>query len=230
MPGKMSLFRRKSAHNLATEVSGLRLNNPVGMLLPAETPAAFCRKAKTGFLTLQLPQTNILSWIAQLSRRKAESTRLAVNLSTGIPRHFALTYDFADLLIIDPDPSGGIGSPDVSDILSLMDSLLNLRLCYERFTPVYIRLPQGISTEELEPILHYCQMSGVDGVVAPGLRMVSQIVGSTKGRLPVMGSTAEILEAREMLRAGASLVELSSRGLPVLKFLKSLENNNLSQI
>ena len=95
---------------------------------------------------------------------------------------------------------------------------------------MYLRLPQGISAEELNPILHYCQMSSVDGVVAPGLRMVSQIAGCTKGRLPVMGSTAEILEAQEMLRAGASLVELSSRGLPVLKLLKSLENNNISKI
>lgn len=226
----MSLFKRKSAHSLVTEVSGLRFNNPVGMLVPAETPAAFCRKAKTGFLTLPLPKEGVLPWIGQLSRRKGDSALLAVNLSYDIPRHFALTYDFADLLIIDPDPSGGIGSPDVSDILSLMDNLLNLRLCYERFTPVYIRLPQGISMEELEPILHYCQMSGVDGVVAPSLRMVSQIAGTTLGRLPVMGSTAEIQEAGEMLGKGASLVELSSRGLPVLTFLKSLENNNLSKI
>ena len=225
----MCFFKRKNARLLATEAAGLRWSNPVGLYLPADTPPAFCKKARTGFLTLPLPKADVLAWIGQLSQRRGEHTLLAVNLSHDIPRHFSLTYDFADLLIIDPDPSGGIGSPDVSDILSLMDNLLSLRLCYERFTPVFIRLPQGIGQEEIQPLLHYCQMSSVDGVVAPGLRMVKQVAEATLGRLPIMGSTTSAQEAGEMLRAGASLVELNTRPLAALKFIKELENNKISQ-
>lgn len=225
----MCFFNRKNARHLETEVSGLKLSNPVGMLMPADCVAAFCRRARTGFLTLPLPKNDVLAWISQLNQRKGDHARLAVNLSHDIPRHFSLTYDFADLLIIDPDPAGGIGSPDVSDILALMDNILSLRLCYERFTPVYIRLPQGIGPEELEPLLHYCQMSSVDGVVAPGLRMVRQVAAATLGRLPVMGSTASVQEAADMLQEGASLVEINAGPLPVLKFLKSLEKNKIAK-
>lgn len=226
---KMCFFNRKNARHLETEVSGIKLCNPVGVLLTPDTSATCCKKARTGFLTLPLPKDDVLAWITQLNQRRGDHALLAVNLSHDIPRHFSLTYDFADLLIIDPDPSGGIGSPDVSDILSLLDNLLSLRLCYERFTPVYVRFPQGISPEEMEPLLHYCQMSSVDGVVAPGLRMVRQVAEATLGRLPIMGSTQDIQEAGEMLQAGASLVEINARSLPVMKFIKSLEKNKLAK-
>ena len=224
----MCFFNGKNARHLETEVSGLRFYNPVGVLMPSDASAACCRKARTGFLTLPLPKDNVLAWISQLNQRRGDHAFLAVNLSHDIPRQFSLAYDFADLLIIDPDPEGGISSPDVPDILALLDNLLSLRLCYERSTPVYIRLPQGLSQEEMEPLLHYCQMSSLDGVVAPGLRMVRLVADATLGRLPIMGSTQDVQEAGEMLQAGASLVEINARPLAVIKFIKSLEHNKLA--
>ena len=219
----MWCFRNKKAHKLELEVSGLRFSHPVGIRYPETGTPASCARS-LGFVTLTPPQEDILSWITRLQGVQAADTRIFVNLSADVRRTFALTYDFADILVIDPDPSGGISSPDVSDITSLLDDLLSLRLCYEKLTPVYLRIPKGVTQDELEPLLNYCQLSGVDGIIAPSVRIVRDVVSKSLGRMPVAGTADDVEVAREMLSSGASLVEITcARPLPVLKLLKKLE-------
>ena len=60
-------------------------------------------------------------------------------------------------------------------------------------------------------ILDFCLLSGVDGVIAPGIRMVRQATEYTKGRLPVIGSGAVTTPeaAVALLQSGACLVEVA---------------------
>ena len=223
----MCFWKRKPARTLETKISGLTFRNPVGLLV--STPGALPPKAvKAGFITLTPPLEEVLPWITSLQEnRPPEGSVLLVNISTDIPRTFALAYDFADLLVIDPDPSGGISSPDVSDITALLDQLLSLRLCYEKFTPIYLRMPKGITQDELESLLSYCQLSGIDGVIAPSLRILRQVRQQSLQRIPVAGATEDIQTAREMLQEGAVFAELANaRPIPILKLIKSLDKND----
>ena len=56
------------------------------------------------------------------------------------------------------------------------------------------------------------------------LRLVRDVVRDSQGRMPVIGATEDSQTALEMLRAGASLTEITSpRALPIMKLLKTLE-------
>ena len=98
----------------------------------------------------------------------------------------------------------------------MLDELLNLRLCYEQFTPILLRLPVGLTPEEMQGILSYC-------IVAQRIGNVRKVLEITKGRIPVMGSSYTPEEAALMLQEGASLVELEVRPPVALKLLKNLE-------
>ena len=210
---------------LEKEVSSLSFGNPVGLYRQGENLRI---RALTGlglgFLTLNPDSGNILQWIQQLVRqRRNQDSLLAVNLRKNIERSFSLVYDFADFIIIDTNSNGGIDSPDLPDIPQLLDELLNLRLCYEQLTPIFLRLPVGLIPEEMQSVLSYCLLSGINGIVAAGTGTVHQVLEFTQRRLPVIGTTASPEEAAAMLKDGASLVEMDVRPPVALKLLKTLE-------
>jgi len=210
---------------LEKEVSGLRFGNPIGLHRQGENLRI---RALTGlglgFLTLNPDTGNILAWIQQLAQqRRNQDSLLGVNLKKNIERSFSLVYDFADFIIIDTNGNGGIDSPDLPDIPQLMDELLNLRLCYEQLTPIFLRLPVGLTPEEMQSMLSYCMLSGINGIVAAGIGTVHQILEITQRRLPVIGTAASPEEAVTMLKNGASLIELDVRPPVALKLLKTLE-------
>lgn len=219
----MCIFRKKTAPDPGVELWGMHLRNRVGLrpaggrFLPKHVPA------RLGFLTLEAPSENILSWIPLLPQYR-EKTILAVNIRTDIAHAFSLLYDFADLLIIDPDSDQGINSPDISDITQLLDEITGLRLCYERYTPILLRLSHAVTPEEVAPLLASSRIMGIDGIVAPGTAKVRQIQEESQGRVPVVGAATSVEEAREMLQAGALLTETTVRGpIQLAKILQSCQ-------
>lgn len=222
----MSLFcKKKPQQNLVREVSLLQFRLPAGFRASSENPIFPAKKRfLPGFLTLSPPESRVLEWSTTLAPYR-EKCILAINLSRDITRQFSLVYDFADLIIIDPDADNGIASPDLSDITALLDELISLRLCYEQFTPIYLRLAEGLTPEEIRALLSACRLSGIDGVVAPGIRKVRFCLEETKGRYPIVGSGARTPEeALEQLQAGAVLVETQLRPIPFVRLVKLLEN------
>ena len=222
----MPLFSKKKPRlNLSREVSLLSFRLPAGLRAVAENPILPSkRRFMPGFLTLTPPKDQVLAWSTTLAPYR-EKCILAINLSRDIVRQFALVYDFADFIIIDPDADDGISSPDLSDITSLLDELISLRLCYEHFKPIYLRLAEGLTPEEIQQLLSAARLSGIDGVVAPGLRKVRQCVQETQGRYPVIGSGAQNPEdALEQMQAGAALVETQLRPISFIRLVKLLEN------
>ena len=215
---------RKSTNNLETEVAGLVFPNPVVIPYFQRKCRFSClhRAPKVGFLTLIPPRDNVLPWIKNLKNEPGNAL-LAVDLSSDIIRTFSLVYDFADLIVVDPDSDNGIDAADVADTVSLLDELVSLRLCYERYTPVFLRLSHGITLEELHTLLDACQLSGLDGVVVPSSSMLSAVKEKTLGRLPVICMVQNPEEALLALRSGASLLEAKPGFKGLNKLLKMLE-------
>ena len=222
----MPLFcKKKPRRSLSREVSLLSFRLPAGLLAGAENLKLPSKKRFVpAFLTLTPPDDQVLAWSTTLAPYR-EKCVLAINLSHDIVRQFSLVYDFADFIIVDPDADNGIASPDLSDITSLLDELMRLRLCYESYTPIYLRLAEGLTPEETGALLSACRLSGIDGVVVPGVRKVRFCNEQTLGRYPVIGSGAKSPEeALEQLQAGAVLVETQLRPLSYVRLVKLLEN------
>lgn len=197
------------------EVSGVLFPNPVGSSLP-------CKSAS--FIVTTPPKDNVISWISAI-RHNYKGKVILVDISEDIQKNFSLSYDFADIIVINPNKNGGINAMDISDTVSMLDSLLALRLCYEKYTPVYLRLSNEITPDELDTLLSYSRLSGIDGIVAHGLQQVVAIYELSQGRIPIIGSTDNQEEALRLLSSGASLVELNAGLLSVKKTVKILEKS-----
>ena len=215
---------KKSYQHLETEVAGLVFPNPAGVpYVIRDRRFKWLRPApKAGFLTVTPPPENILPWIKAL-KSEPETSLLAVDIRQDILRTFSLVYDFADFIIIDPDNNLGIGASDISDTHDLLDELVSLRLCYERYTPVFLRLSHGSTPEELHSLLDTCQLSGVDGVVVPTLSMFYKVRELTLGRVPVICQIQDVEEGLMALHEGVSLLEAKPGFKGLSKLLKKLE-------
>ena len=211
----MPLFGKKRSGNkrLETEVSGLLFRNPLGTTFWS---------VSASFIVTTPPKDDVIGWLSGIKQRHPGQLT-AVDIASDFQRLFSLSYDFADFLIINPDQDGGINAMDISDTVNLLDSLLALRLCYEKYTPVYLRISNRVTPEERHTLLSYCRMSGIDGIVTQGLQAMKSILEESQGRIPVCGSTKDADEAIQMLSEGASLVELDTNPLIIKRTLKILE-------
>lgn len=182
---------------------------------------------------------------------------------------FSFMYDFVDMFTINvscPNVHGLQNLQDVSYLSDILDPLLELRICYDVYKPVLVKVSPDILVEELDEILKYCMQSGIDGIVAgnttrsreglktcksriekigngglsgaplyaKSLAMVKHINQFTSGRLPVVGVGGIMSpeQAKEMLDAGASLIEIYTGFIYegpslVKKINKYLESNSL---
>ena len=84
---------------------------------------------------------------------------------------FSLFYDFADMFTVNvsmPNESGVLTVDDTTSLADIMDPILDLRLCYDSYKPILIKVSPDIPYEQLDPMLDYCMLSGVDGIIAGG--------------------------------------------------------------
>lgn len=160
---------------------------------------------------------------------------------------FALLYDFVDMFVINlscPNVSGLSDLQDVSYLSEIIDKLLELRMYFDEYRPILLKVSPDISHQQLDEIIDYSLMSGVDGIVAgnttrsregltipqdkideignggmsgaplfpKSLALVKYIHEKSKGKLPIIGVGGIMSgeQARQMLDAGASLVEIYS--------------------
>ena len=167
--------------------------------------------------------------------------------SKDYEKAFAMLYDFVDMFVVNiscPNVVGLTDLQDVSFLSDIVDRLLDLRMYYDEYRPILLKLSPDIQHQQLDEILEYVMMSGVDGVVAgnttrsrdgltisqerideignggmsgaplykKNLALVKYIHEKTEGRLPIIGSGGIMSpeQAKEMLDAGASLIEIYS--------------------
>ena len=217
----MFLFGSHKKKALDTNVAGIDFKNPLGVRQsPTIRQLRDCRTYGAGFITLTPPDDNVLNWVLDLQEYR-KKTILAINVSSDLARTFSLVYDFSDLIIIDPDGDRGIDSTDISDTIVLLDEVVSLRLCYEQYTPIALRLSHGHTPDEIQTLLSHCRLSGIDAVVVPA-KKVRMVLDETQHRYPVIGTADSIEDALECLQAGASLAETTLHPYAFNKLLKTL--------
>lgn len=213
---------------LEQELFGLRFAHPVGLAPVLERQADLLDEcADLGFsFTGVIPGAVPLKTVAERLQNRKSSIITAVELRAEGPsevqatrdmiRRFSLLYDFTDFFVVDINRESGLSSlDDPSDWVELIDELLNLRLCYEKYKPILLRISPLHTEEQMVRILDFSLLSGLDGLVVPGVDRVRFCVSYSKGHLPVIGSGAITApeEAVALLQAGASLIEVC-QGLP----------------
>lgn len=143
---------------------------------------------------------------------------------------FTMMYDFADMFVIDTfraNCDGSVALQNIDILSEVLDSILDMRTCYEDPKPILVRVLPSISRSVLGEILDYMRLYGVDGIVA-GYRdypvdLVRDISAMTKGRYPVVacGGVDDPLKAAGLLSAGADLVQAAVSPRRILKYLGS---------
>ncbi|MBR6864652.1 MAG: hypothetical protein IKM75_07310 [Bacteroidales bacterium] len=236
-------FRREHPA-LERDVFGIHFRHPVGLAPVLERQVDLLDECDgIGFsFTGVIPGETPVQTVAE--RLQARTTPIVVSVELraegdeeekaqrSLIRQYSLLYDFTDYFVIDINRESGLSSlDDLSDWTPLLDEVLNLRLCYEKYRPILLRISPGHSEEQMARILDYCLISGLDGVVAPGISKVRFCAEYTKNRLPIIGSGAVTTteEAIALLQAGASLIEvahgLRNKGLSSAKrLLQAIDN------
>ena len=179
---------------------------------------------------------------------------------------FGLLYDFVDMFVVNvscPNVVGLTSLQDISFLSDIVDRILDLRMYYDTYRPVLLKVSPDLAHAQLDDIIDYCLRSGIDGIVAgnttrsrdgltidqakidkigngglsgaplhkKNVELVRYIHEKSMGKLPIIGVGGIMSgeDAKEMLDAGASLVEIYSGfiyegpGL-VKKIIKHLEN------
>ena len=153
---------------------------------------------------------------------------------------------------------------DISFLSDIIDRLLDLRLYYDQYRPILLKVSPDLPHQQLDEIIDYSLRFGIDGIVAgnttrsrdgltsisaekiaeigngglsgaplhkKNLELVRYVHEKSEGRLPIIGVGGIMSpeDAKEMMDAGASLVEIYSGFIyegPALvkKIIKHLES------
>lgn len=208
---------------LEREQFGILFPHPVGLAPVLERQVDILDECESiGFsFTTVIPGQSDVNHVAQRLQERTSPIITGVELRAegsseeeakkALIRLYSLLYDFADYFILDVNWESGQSSlDDFSDWTDLLDEILNLRLCYEKYTPILLRISPSHSDAEMSRILDFSLLSGIDGIVAPGIAKVRFCRTYSKERMPVIGSGALAVaeEAVALLQAGACLVEV----------------------
>lgn len=131
--------------------------------------------------------------------------------SRNIETTFAMLYDFVDFIVLCPDADKEMSTIDES-FTDIADNVLSLRLFYEQYKPLFLRIPTGISISQIEDLLLYCLSSGIDGVVVDK-QLVAFVKEKSESRLTIMAtvdSQTDTASVNEILADGASLIAFST--------------------
>lgn len=82
---------------------------------------------------------------------------------------FSILYDYVDMFVINiscPNVEGLTSLQDVSSLSDIMDNLLNMRTGFDVYKPILLKLSPDLAHAQIDELLDYCMVSGVDGIVA----------------------------------------------------------------
>ena len=189
---------------LEREVFGLQFYNPVGLGAGLDVDGELYNDLNNlGFSFVEIGPMGA-DGIRRAVRRIQEDPQndiLAACINEDFLTAFTLAYDFCDFFVID------ITANPSTDVL---DPLLDARLAEEIYKPIIVKLPKSLPPSEIEDILDFSLMNGIDGIEARSIGQVRHIASYSHGRLPIIANThiESPEQAAEALQAGASLVEV----------------------
>ncbi len=162
------------------------------------------------------PKTILCASIAKNSTSVADE-----DIISDYKTAFSRLYDFVDMFTINvscPNVVGLQGLQDVSYLSDVVDPLLDLRVCYDTYKPLLVKVSPDIPLEELDEILDYCMLSGVDGIVAGNTTTSREGLSTNQARLDKIG------------KGGLSGAPLFERSLNLVRHIHEYTRDRLTII
>ncbi len=123
---------------------------------------------------------------------------------------FALLYDFVDMFVVNISCPNVVGLSDLQDISYLsdiMDKLISMRMYFDDYKPILLKVSPDIHNDHLDDIINYCMLSGIDGIVA---------TNTTRGR---DGLTLSQEKIDKIGNGGMSGAPLFNKSLEIVRYI-----------
>ncbi len=230
--GLRRLFYKREIPGPSVDLSGVIIPNPVGLVSGYDHNAklyhlsANCMYGFIGIGPVEADATILKNVISSLQAHPTDAKINAV-LSHKPTSHgedsiiedynfaFSMLYDFCDLFTIDTSISYSDASTPLRDIALLKDvlnSMLQLRMCYQTYRPIIVKVRPEIPESSLDELLDFSRLSGIDAIcVSFGpstAATVKKIYDKTLGRYPIVGCV-DVLRKEDcaaLKKAGATLI------------------------
>lgn len=132
---------------------------------------------------------------------------------------FALLYDFVDMFVVNvscPNVVGLTALQDISFLSDIVDRLLDLRMYYDEYRPILLKVSPDLSHEQLDEIIEYCLRSGIDGIVAGN---------TTRSREGLTSISPEKIET--IGNGGMSGAPLYKKNLELVRYIHKVSEGRL---
>lgn len=97
------------------------------------------------------------------------TTSINEDAAKDYEKSFGLLYDFVDMFVVNvscPNVVGLTSLQDISFLGEIVDKLLELRMYYDTYKPILLKVSPDLAHQQLDEIIDYCLRSGIDGIVA----------------------------------------------------------------
>ena len=132
---------------------------------------------------------------------------------------FGLLYDFVDMFVVNvscPNVVGLTALQDISFLSEIVDKLLDLRMYFDTYRPILLKVSPDLSHQQLDEIIEYCLRSGIDGLVAGN---------NTRSRDGLTSISKERIE--EIGNGGMSGAPLHQKNLELVKYVHTKSEGKL---
>lgn len=132
---------------------------------------------------------------------------------------FGLLYDFVDMFVVNvscPNVVGLTALQDISFLSEIVDKLLELRMYFDTYRPILLKVSPDLSHQQLDEIIEYCLRSGIDGLVAGN---------TTRSRDGIISISKEKIE--EIGNGGMSGAPLHQKNLELVKYVHTKSEGKL---
>lgn len=132
---------------------------------------------------------------------------------------FGLLYDFVDMFVVNiscPNVVGLTSLQDISFLSEIVDKLLALRMYYDEYRPILLKVSPDLSHQQLDEIIDYSLRSGIDGIVAGN---------TTRSRDGLTSISQEKIE--EIGNGGMSGAPVHQKNLDLVKYIHSRSDGKL---
>ena len=217
----LRLLYTRNYPQLSGNFFGIQMPNPIGLAAGFDPKGSLTDiLLDSGFAYVQTgpfyDKEGTLQGIVNLRQRKRSGV-IAARISGKSAGHdmdevvrnyetaMSLLYEFVDMFVFYVEES------DMD-----LDGVLDKRICADRYKPVLLHVAPEMTEEELDEVLHYSLLSGVDGLIVGGttyektLSRVRYLSQKGQGRMPVIasGGICTPQQAAEVLSQGAIMIEL----------------------
>ena len=206
---RMFVYRRQS---LETELFGIKFPNPVGVASGLDRKGEYYNDLALfgpGFVEIG-PARNAVKIVRNLADNPPRGIVPIVVVGghhsdayvKEVEKDFALVYDFGAVI--------ALALPLVG-YAQLIDRIMTVRRYNDVYRPVMVKISQNMEASEIETVVRYSLLAGVDAVEAPENHL-DAVLAIAGGIVPVVAEAdvSNIAHARELLSKGVTLISLST--------------------